>query len=364
MIYKQDSLNTIRIYYGGFISTGGGAYTHAYLLKQAFTKLGFNVQLITLDNIPLLFRFVPHCILYIFNYIKPASGFLLKGKAIRTIYNFLYPNKTLLNIYEDIYISDPSTSNSVTVLHALWSDNLQAYKLPSKSLEYLISQELSILNSFSHPIFTVSLPYKNYLTKDHFKSLELPCLNVIPLGIDLDDVYSYNSSKSYDPYSLCFCGCIEKRKNLQLLLEIFQLLYHHNSQYKLTLIGEGPLRSELSSFASLNNLPVRFTGKLNRSDMLSEVQRHSLMVHTSTKESFSFALLEAKLLGLFTFAHHSLEIPHEFIDVKLSDYDPTSWFESILSFEPERIPSVDLSFYSSSRMARNILDLTSVSSIN
>ena len=95
---------------------------------------------------------------------------------------------------------------------------------------------------------------------------------------------------------------------VRFLIEVFRLIYQSNSKYLLTIIGECPLRRQLADLAYQYDLPIAFTGKLAREKVLDTISRHSLMVHTSTKESFSFALLEAKILGLHTFASSTLAI--------------------------------------------------------
>ena len=84
----------------------------------------------------------------------------------------------------------------------------------------------------------------------------------------------------------------------------------------------------------------------------------SICLHTSTKESFSFSLLEAKLLGLTTVAYGGLEVPSEFIDIPVSSFDKSDWVSSTLKalnveFKP------DLSMYSSGYMARRLISIAS-----
>ncbi len=355
---KSKSNSKIRIFYGGFTSTGGGAYTHAKILSNSLIKLGFDVELITLDNLPLILRYLPHLLLHLFNLFLPGIGFIVKGKAIGFLYRTIWQQTVDLTIYEDLYISNPSQVDAITVIHALWTDNLQSYSFPSASINRLLSIEADKINSISHPIITVSNPYKDYLENLHFP-FQLPNkIKVVELGIDIDDILSYrHSNKHYNPYSLCFCGSLEERKNLFFLIDIFRILYKHDSNYRLTLIGDGPLKTRLFQKIKHYSLPINLTGKLSRSQMLRAVSLHSLMVHTSTKESFSFALLEAKLLGLNTFASDSLEVPNEFIDVPISNYSTYEWSESIIKFNPSQITSRDLSYYSSTRMANQMINL-------
>ncbi len=358
---KPSSEKLISIYYGGFTHTGGGAYTHASILRKALVTLGYRVRLITLDDIPLPIRFIPHLCLYFANLFKPGLGFIIKGKVIGLLYRLLFRQLSILDVYEDVYIAPRYSTSSITILHALWSDNLQSYQLSPSSVRYLKYKEYNLLSSFLHPLVTVSQPYKNYLNNDHFSNVNPINLNVVPLGIDQDEINLFRSSDQiYNKYSLCFCGSLEERKNLKFLFHIFRMLYRKDNKYNLTIIGEGPLRNKLSNYAKIYHLPIKFTGKLQRHEMLKQVSNHSLMIHTSTKESFSFSLLEAKLLGLYTFAHDGLEVPSEFIDCKLNNFDLFTWFYNIINFNPSNLSEPDLTFYSSSRMANQILNLVKI----
>ncbi len=349
----------INIFYGGFLHMGGGAYTHAQLLANALKELDYHVALYKLDDLPILIKYLPHCMLRLFNFIIPGYGFIVKGNTIRLLYNIFLRKPSFIDIYEDIYIAPKNQLNAITVLHALWTDNLQSHDLNRDSVNKLLNAEYEKINTLRHPLVTVSIQYSNYLRNSHFSPRLIKALNVVELGIDLNEVQSYKTLKSIpnDFHSLCFCGSLEPRKNLPFLLEILKLLVLKDPLFRLVIVGDGPLRDYLVTFSRAHHLPVTFTGKLNRTKMLETISRQDIMVHTSTKESFSLALLEAKVLGLYTIAHSSLEVPSKFVDIRMNDYNPSSWARRITSFTPNQYPESDLSHYSSIRMAQETLQL-------
>ena len=72
MNYKKK----IQIFYGGFKFVKGGVNSHSFSLKQQFEKK-YDVTLITLDDLSILVRFIPHLIEKIMNIFFPSLGFLL-----------------------------------------------------------------------------------------------------------------------------------------------------------------------------------------------------------------------------------------------------------------------------------------------
>ena len=51
---------TAMIYYGGFLKKAGGAFTHAQLAEKELSCLGWDVQVITLDDLPVWCKYLPH----------------------------------------------------------------------------------------------------------------------------------------------------------------------------------------------------------------------------------------------------------------------------------------------------------------
>ena len=152
------------IFYGGFLHKAGGAFMHATSIKKELERLGWQVSLITLDSIPIWCRYLPHLTQILFNFIKMPLGFAYKGKITRLLYKLYFSIEDNLRIFEDIYIAWNSTVPSVTILHAVWSDNLQTFSLKTGVENKLKEVESKLINKIEHPIVTVSYPYLNYLT--------------------------------------------------------------------------------------------------------------------------------------------------------------------------------------------------------
>jgi glycosyltransferase involved in cell wall biosynthesis len=343
------------IYYGGF-SRFGGVYSHVRTVEHELSQLGWLVYVITLDCLPFWCRYIPHLIERLINLFYKPLGFYYKGRFTRFLYKIYYDRKSDLKLFEDVYISWNSKCKSITILHAVWSDNLHAFSIKNEGLSKLKNLEHKIIEKVSHPIATVSYPYKNYIKTIHFKSLLNKDIDVIELGIDQSFIEA-NTAFCNAGKAIVYVGALESRKNVKFLLQVFQQIKFIDSEYKLTIVGDGPDKNSLMDYAKNNNLNVSFKGALSRADVLLELKRHQIYVHTSLKESFSYSLLEAKLIGLITCAYEGLEVPSEFIDIKLSKFEINEWKTKILNINCDCKYKFNSQKYTAKRMIEATLTL-------
>lgn len=346
--------NKALIFYGGFLHRAGGAFFHACNMEKGLKHLNWDIEIITLDKLPIWCRYLPAFIERIINYFVPPYGFIYKALITKFFYKFFFNNKSDLFIFEDIYLSWNSTTPSLSILHAVWSDNLQAFNATPSREAYLRSHEAALINDIKHPVVTVSEPYKEYICNSHFQGALKKDISVIELGIDVSKRHIINNTSNKK--SLVYTGSLEARKNLFFLLDIFGVLFEKDSSYSLTIVGDGPDKLKLIKKAQQKNLPIHFLGKLDYSGVVEELPRHQIYVHTSTKESFSYSLLEAKLAGLKTFAYSGLEVPPEFIDVGLDSFNIDKWVKAIHE-SSDKINKIDKKKYTIKHMVKKTLSL-------
>jgi glycosyltransferase involved in cell wall biosynthesis len=348
-------MKTAIIYYGGFLGRAGGAFFHAKNIESEFNKLGWKVKIITLDDLPLLFRYVPHIIEKAVNTVYAPLGFLYKAYVTKIMYKLFFDKSVSLRVFEDIYLSWNSSTPSVSMLHAVWSDNIQAFSISQNRQKMFRAKEALLINNINHSIITVSYPYRDYIVKEHFNGKISKELNVVELAVDQEKFQSSVSSERIKK-SLIYTGTLEARKNLFFLMDVFKCIHEKDSDYSFTIIGDGPDRGKLTTFATKHNLPVRFLGRVDNSAVLSELFCHETYIHTSVKESFSYSLLEAKLAGLITCAYSKLQIPNEFIDIGFDDFSVTDWCQGIMS-DGQELHEFDGNKYTNERMTQSTLDL-------
>ena len=72
----MNKKKSIQIFYGGFKFVKGGVNSHSISLKEEL-KENFDVNLITLDNLSIFVRFLPHLVERIVNFFFSTFRFLL-----------------------------------------------------------------------------------------------------------------------------------------------------------------------------------------------------------------------------------------------------------------------------------------------
>jgi glycosyltransferase involved in cell wall biosynthesis len=341
------------IFYGGFRQRGGGAYMHAVAMEKELTAAGWRVQIVCLDSLHISIRYLPHLLEKVVNLSAMPLGFYYKGRITRFLYRHLINQQADFYLFEDIYLTWNVKMPAITVLHAVWSDNLQAFSMSKKQTQRLVREEAAAIDDIAHPVATVSQRYRNYLEKNHFASAPLTKrLDVIELGLDTSDFPSTRQPPR--GRALIYCGTLEARKNVFFMLEVFERVAAADPSASLTIIGSGPERSKLELHAASHGLNVTFKGRLTHEQVISALQRHTIYLHTSVKESFSFSLLEAKLCGLTTCALAGLEVPDVFIDEGFESFDADDWAARILAINapPNMIAFPD---FSAARMAARTL---------
>ena len=151
-----------RIYYAGFKHRAGGAFKHALETERELKRRGWQVEVITLDDLPIYARYLPTLVGWAFNAVRAPLGFFWRGRLTSFLYHRLLERRADLTIFEEIYISRNMTAPCITMLHATWSDNLQGMKVPRRSFDHLVDLETQMLNSITHPVVTVSEEYRHH----------------------------------------------------------------------------------------------------------------------------------------------------------------------------------------------------------
>lgn len=320
------------IYYGGFLHRAGGAFSHAIDLADGLRARGWSVRIVTLDDLPWPWRYVPHLLAHAVNLVRPPLGFWWKDRVTGRLYRRFLGEDADLVVFEDIYMAWASRTPSVTILHAVWSDNLQGRRVRKGALARLKRKEVEAIEALGarQAVVTVSGPYARFLAQDHFEG-RLPVPAVIELGVRQPEAPTRKPRRK----SLVYVGALEPRKNVAFLLEVYAAVRERDADHRLTIVGDGPELVRMKQLARDGGLPVAFLGKLPREAARRELSKHDLYVHTSTKESFSYALLEAKLAGLTTCAYAGLQVPAEFIDLPVHGFTVDAWRDTILAARPQ-----------------------------
>lgn len=343
---------TAVIYYAGF-QRWGGVLSHVRELEGELRRTGWRVTVITLDSLPIWCRYAPHAVRLLWDLIDRPLGLFYKDSLTGALYKRFFDLDADLRVFEDVYIGWNSGVASITMLHAVWSDNLQAHPVSAAKQEKLKRREINVIESTRHPIATVSHPYRRFIQEEHFSGRLTKPLEVVELGIVQE---RFTNAVAGNKKSIVYVGALEPRKNVLFLLEIYEKLVAADPDYRLTIVGDGPQRNMLFDYAKGHGLVVSFLGSLSHDGVATELSRHGVYLHTSIKESFSYSLLEAKLTGLKTCASAKLQVPSDFIDAAVESFDADDWCRAILDIDGAS-SEFDARKYSVGTMTRRIVEL-------
>lgn len=161
------------------------------------------------------------------------------------------------------------------------------------------------------------LTHANYViasTKQEFDELvrfgvERDKMRIIPVGVDLIkyDVMERNSDKEF--FRILFVGRITKDRNLELLLDAFDMVTEKRDDVRLTIVGGEERRTftdKLGHLAALKRKvinmgisdKVEFTDPLYGNDLIRAYKSADIFVYTSLYENFGQTILEAATADL------------------------------------------------------------------
>ena len=135
-----------------------------------------------------------------------------------------------------------------------------------------------------------------FLTKEHRDTINLRG-KVIPNAIDLSEFYERPESplvKNLERPIYLTTGAFVAFKRHKLIVEAFSNLNHGT----LVMSGGGHLKPQIQTLCKQYNIQHKFTGMLEREDLLQLYQSSDVFVHASRKEAFGNVYLEAMSSGL------------------------------------------------------------------
>ncbi len=112
--------------------------------------------------------------------------------------------------------------------------------------------------------------------------------------------------------ALLYIGRLDfAHKRVDRLLEIWARMYKDFPDWRLDIVGDGPIRAELEMYVRKNNIDnVHFAGITAPFDYYSKAQ---ILCMTSTYEGFPMVLLEGMRYGCIPISYDSFESIHEII---------------------------------------------------
>ncbi|MCF8009643.1 MAG: glycosyltransferase [Halanaerobiales bacterium] len=135
------------------------------------------------------------------------------------------------------------------------------------------------------------------LKKDIEKIVPNRVIEMIPNMIDTDKFRPLTKNDSYNSFTFFSLGFLDYNKGFDILIKAFKKAKIDNSQ--LLIGGEGKEKKKLISLRDKLGLQnqVKFLGRLNRKQVLKEMNSCDIFVLASRQETFGVVLIEALACG-------------------------------------------------------------------
>lgn len=139
-----------------------------------------------------------------------------------------------------------------------------------------------------------------FVSKSMFKGLKemMPGKRLVyaPNGVDLDRFYDQKRQRKKQ---LVAVGTLKWQKGYEYLLQSVQGVFSRHPQYKLVIIGSGPLRAQLKEMAEQLMIAnqVEFLERLTHEQVATVLNESTIFVMSSVSEGFPRALMEAIACG-------------------------------------------------------------------
>lgn len=118
---------------------------------------------------------------------------------------------------------------------------------------------------------------------------------------DIIDLFSKEMFTSERPLNLVWSGMVTPGKSLSILIDA--LLFLKDRNFKLIVLGDGPLLNEMKIKSQLINHKIVWMGWLDKYEATKIVSKSDLLIHTSLKEGTPHVILEAISFGVPVICH-------------------------------------------------------------
>jgi glycosyltransferase involved in cell wall biosynthesis len=292
--------------------------------KDNFTQRGHNISLIVPDypeaaewdkkhNAKNLFRFRSRSIFF-----NKENRLVCKSEKNKVYEKLDSIRADIIHIHTEfalakMVIKYAKKNNIPLVLtaHTNWEELINEYIkfIPHKIARFYCR---SILRRIFNKVDVVIVPTTLMESRLNQYYIQSP-IQVIPTGINVSHfsrtIYDTEINRNFildslserikDKKTLLYVGRLGKEKNIKFLLDAFSQLVKSNTDIKLVIVGDGPAKSELESYANFLGLEGRviFTGFVQRNMLAEFYSMAHIFIFASKVESQGLVILESMTCG-------------------------------------------------------------------
>lgn len=333
-------MKKIKILYIGMSSNIGGIEKYLINVYRNIDKSKFDINFLSFNNEKLCFYDeIKNNIIYIthrnknyFKFIKELKEILRHGN-----YDIIHINLVEFSFFEPIIYAKKYT-NAKIIIHS----HIAKFKLPSIKTKIIncIGKKMVMKNDKYYFKAACSNLAGDYMFSD-FENKEYKVLNN---GINIEE-FKFDQEKrkqireelgiEENCILLGNIGRMVYQKNQTYLIELLDKLVHERQKdYKLLIIGKGPLRKNIVNLAKEKNVYERLVIMQDIDNVYDYMSAMDIFVLPSNFEGLAIVLVEAQTAGLKCYASEKgiseeANITENVIFIDLEDKE--KWIEQIES---------------------------------
>jgi GalNAc-alpha-(1->4)-GalNAc-alpha-(1->3)-diNAcBac-PP-undecaprenol alpha-1,4-N-acetyl-D-galactosaminyltransferase len=272
---------------------GGGVQRVLSLLANGWAEEGREVSVLTYEQEggP-TFRIDDRVKIHHLGLLRTSRNFL-QG-LLHNLRRIWVLGRAIRRSRPDIVVSFMDQANVVTLLSTLGLGMPVVISEHYDPAYYCIGRTWSLLRRMVYPLADM-LVCPNGASLAKFQAITRVSGTVMPNPVAMPPIFREcrQGSGPANGYGLVAMGRLVREKGFDLLLEAFSRIAERHPNWSLTIIGDGPLRSELEAQSTALKLAgrVHFTGEL--ADPFPVLCAADLFVFPSRSEGFGCALAEA-----------------------------------------------------------------------
>lgn len=152
-------------------------------------------------------------------------------------------------------------------------------------------------NWFFKSMDEIRVPTKEYIDILSSKGMPAEKMKVFPRGLDTGLFSPSKKQVEKDGVHFIYAGRVSKDKNLDFLINAYEITKSRHKDLRLTIAGNGPYFDELKNICSKDS-SIHFTGRVLNTELPPIYNSADIFVFPSMTDTFGMAVLEAQSCGL------------------------------------------------------------------
>ncbi|MDN3715952.1 glycosyltransferase [Vibrio breoganii] len=286
------------------LSSGGAERVMVELAKKWASSHKLNIHFVILTDLEDFYSLPSEITVHRLGYpVSKTSKFSKALMIIRTMFRF----RVLVRNIRPTFVLSFMTQTNIFSLFSLFGLNIRKIYSERNMPKKIGKHFYSFITKYSSGMILQTQELYSRLSQ---VGCDLKKLHVIPNPVAELNVDKYDLNRNYEILTI---GRLVEQKGHRDLLHAFSIFVKLNPEYKLIILGKGPLKNELIKYAKKLAIYDQVTFCDPISNIESYYSRAKYFVLSSKREGFPNALLEAYCYGVPCISYDCLTGPADII---------------------------------------------------